>query len=250
MNQDTSVISYKALRQLIGILGMALPLLCWGVNAFVNNFELLSNPLFVDSSQTLAYTPDGSLKSSISHFYYTAAGPLFTGILISVAIFLFCYKGYPLKQEDDRFAWLTDNRVANFAALCALGIVTFPTGSEKLIKDNIHIFVASSVAGAIHLTFAALFFGAISVMCIVNFRRHPGKAFINTPEGTLYLVCGWGMLLCLAMLAAVGFTPLHALPWIPDSFVYIMETVMLALFGVAWLVKGKSKPTEYLKSKL
>jgi hypothetical protein len=232
MNNDPNVISYRALRQLIGILGMALPFLCWGVNAFVNHAGFLS------------------LKSSISHFYYTAAGPLFTGILITVAIFLFCYKGYPLKREDDRVSWLTDNLLANFAAICALGVVTFPTGSEERITDNIHIFVASKVAGYIHLGFATLFFVSIAVLCIINFRRHPGRVFIRNTEGKLYLVCGWGMLLCLALLAVVSFTPLHDLSWMPYNFIYIMETVMLVLFGTAWLVKGKSTPTEYVFSKL
>jgi hypothetical protein len=250
MNNDPNVISYRALRQLIGILGMALPFLCWGVNAFVNHAGFLSNSLFVDRSQTLPYNPCISLKSSISHFYYTAAGPLFTGILITVAIFLFCYKGHRLKKEDDRVSWLTDNLLATFAAICALGVVIFPTGSEEKISDNIHIFVASEITGYIHLGFATLFFVSIAVLCIINFRRNPGKVFIQSPEGTLYLVCGWGMLSCLALLAVVSFTPLHDLSWMPYNFIYIMETVMLVLFGTAWLVKGKSTPTQYVFSKL
>ncbi len=250
MNTDPNVISYRALRQLIGILGMALPFLCWAVNALVNDCELLSKPLLVDACQTLAYTPDGNLKSSISHFYYTAAGPLFTGILITVAIFLFCYKGHPLKRGDDRVSWLTDNLLATFAAICALGVVTFPTGSEEKISDNIHIFVASEITGYVHLGFATLFFVSIALLCIINFRRNPSKVFIQNPEGTLYLVCGWGMLLCLALLAVVSFTPIHKLSWMPYNFIYIMETVMLVLFGIAWLVKGKSTPSEYVLGKL
>lgn len=214
MSLDNSVISYRAIRQLVGILGMTLPFLCWGVNVFVNHFDLLSNPLFVDTNQTLPYTPSINLKSSISHFYYTAAGPVFTGILITVAVFLFCYKGHPLNLKDDQYAWLTDNRLTNFAALCALGVVTFPTGSDEKIKDNIHIFVSSSTAGYVHLGSAALFFMAIALMCIVNFRRHPNKIVINNAEGKLYLVCGWGMLICMALLAVFSFTSLQKVSWI------------------------------------
>ncbi|MBN9352200.1 MAG: hypothetical protein J0H55_16090 [Chitinophagaceae bacterium] len=88
---DSYLISYHALRRLIGILGILLPFLCWGVNAFVNYLNLLNNPGLVDISQSQVYEAGADLKSSVSHFYYTTAGPMFTGILITVSIFLFCY---------------------------------------------------------------------------------------------------------------------------------------------------------------
>ena len=250
MPPNSYVISYHALRQLIGILGIALPFLCWGTNAFVNHYDLLNDPLFVDARYSQPYQAGVNLKASISHFYYTAAGPLFTGILITVSIFLFCYKGHEQKPQDDRYAWLTDTRLAMLAACSALGIVVFPTGSDQPITDNIHIFVSSTIAGALHLAFAALFFSAIAVLCLVNFRRKPGKVFIKNAEGTLYLICGWGMLACLAVLALFGFTPLGVQPWVAYPLVYILEAVMLVLFGTAWLVKGKSRPTEFVLNKI
>jgi ABC-type amino acid transport system permease subunit len=250
MSTNHYVISYQALRKLIGLLGMALPFLCWGVNSLVNHLDLLNNPLFVDVDKALPYEAADNLKSSVSHFYYTASGPLFTGILITVAIFLLCYKGNPIKPNDDKYAWLSDNRLASFAGVCALGIVVFPIGSDDKITDNIHIFVASAFAATVHLSFAALFFVSIAIMCIVNFRRHPNKVFVHTQEGNLYLVCGWGILICLLVLAIYSFTPWHSQAWVPYSFVYIVEAMMLILFGIAWLVKGKSYPTELVLKKL
>ena len=131
MPPNSYVISYHALRQLIGILGIALPFLCWGTNAFVNHYDLLNDPLFVDARYSQPYQAGVNLKASISHFYYTAAGPLFTGILITVSIFLFCYKGHEQKPQDDRYAWLSDTRLAMLAACSALGSVVCPTGSES-----------------------------------------------------------------------------------------------------------------------
>ncbi len=250
MQSSSYVISYHTLRQLIGILGIALPFLCLGTNAFVNHFDLLNNPLFVDARYSQSYLAGSSLKSSISHYYYTAAGPLFTGILITVSIFLFCYKGHDQKKGDDKYAWLTDNRLAMLAACCALGIVVFPTGSDQPITDNIHIFVSSPEAGILHLVFAALFFTTIALLCLINFRRKPGKEFIKNAEGNLYLICGWGMLACLALLALTGLTPLGEKSWVPYHIVYILEAVMLVLFGIAWLVKGKSKLTEFVLNKI
>jgi len=228
------------------MLGMALPFLCWGTNAFINDLDLLNNPLVVDLEKSQPYQAGANLKSSISHFYYTAAGPIFTGVLITVAIFLVCYKGHDKKPKEDKYAWLSDKLLTTLAAVSAFGIVVFPTGSDHDITDNLHIFVSSAEAGAMHLSFAALFFLVIALLCIVNFRRQSNKTFIKNAEGTLYLICGWGMIACLGLLALFSFTPLKNVAWMPANLVYAMETIMLILFGVAWLVKGKSKPTEVL----
>ncbi len=248
-NHNVYLISFRTLRQLIGVLGILLPLMCWFVNVFVNHLNLLNNPLFVNVEFSKPYVAGIDLKPSISDFYYTTAGPTFTGILLTVAIFLFTYNGYPLNRKDDRYAWLSDKRICNFAAVCAIGIIVFPTSSAKPITDNIHIFVSSHLAGVIHLVFAALFFLSMAVMSIVNFRRHPNKVLIRDAEGKLYLICGWGIILCVLILAIFSLIP-HSEDWLWGKSVYIMEVFMLLFFGVAWLVKGKSIPTEFILNKL
>lgn len=245
-NENNSyLISYHSLRQLIGVLGILLPFLCWGVNALVNHLNLLNNPVLVDECQTTVYVAGADLKSSISHFYYTTAGPLFTGILITVAIFLFCYTGYKRNETEDRFAWLTDRLISSFAACFALGIVAFPTDSSQKITDNIHIFVTSSLVGKLHLSFAALFFLSMAIMSIINFRRQPGKVLLTNARGKLFLICGWGIVACIIILAVYNLIPGDN-GWLWGRFVYILEVVMLLFFGIAWLVKGKSLPTEYI----
>lgn len=244
---NTYVISYHALRRLIGILGIALPFLCWGINAFVNHYDLLNNPAFVNAAYSSPYTAGVHLKSSISHFYYTAAGPLFTGVLITLAIFLVCYQGHAKKEGKDKFAWLTDGLLSKVAAVCALLIVILPTGSSEPITDNIHIYVSSDAAGTMHLVFAALFFIAMSVFCVINFRRDGNNGFIKNAEGNIYLFCGIGILVLLLVLLINMLTGADS-PG--SSFVFWMEAAMLVLFGLAWLVKGKSVVTEYVLEKL
>lgn len=247
-NNNSYLISYHSLRRLIGVLGILLPFLCWGVNSFVNDLHLLNNPYLIDAHQSKVYVAGANLKSSVSHFYYTTAGPLFTGIMITVAIFLFCYKGFPKDKMNDRFAWLTDSALASFAACCALGIVTFPTNSSDTITDNIYIFVSSGRIGKLHEIFAVLFFLSMAVMCIINFRRHPNKQLIRGARGTLYLVCGWGIIACLVILGINNFISGGG-NWLWGRFVYFMEVPMLLFFGIAWLVKGKSSLTEFILKK-
>ena len=97
--QVSQVISFRALRNLIGLLGMLLPWACWLANVVVNRFNLLNNKKLALLGSVGTYEPGDDLKSSISHFYYTAAGPLFIGILVTVSIFLFCYRGYPYEPH-------------------------------------------------------------------------------------------------------------------------------------------------------
>ncbi|MCO5292911.1 MAG: hypothetical protein M9959_14405 [Chitinophagaceae bacterium] len=247
-NNNTILISYRTLRQLIGVLGILLPFLCWGINIFVNHFDLLHNSLLVSHLEA-EYQAGANLKSSISHFYYTAAAPLFIGILISVAIFLFTYNGYTPNPQNDRWVWLNDKRISTFAACCLLGIVVFPTDSYAHLKDNLFIFETTGLVGKIHLSFAALFFISMAVMSIVNFRRLPNKRLLNDGEGKTYFYCGWGIIFCLVMLT-VGYLTHSAESWFGGKFVFVMEVIMLLFFGISWLTKGESIPTEFVLKNL
>ncbi len=51
-------------------------------------------------------------------------------------------------------------------------------------------------------------------------------------------------------LALTDLTPLGEKSWVPYHIVYIVEAVMLVLFGIAWLVKGKLKFTEFVLNKI
>jgi len=243
------LISYRTLRLLIGVLGILLPFICWGVNAFVNQLNLLNNPFFIDESQSTAYYAGSNIKSSVSFYFYTTAGPLFTGILITVSIFLFAYTGHPRDDANDRFPWLTDKAVTSFAACSALGIVAFPTNSVEIITDNIYRYVASEQVGKLHIAFSTLFFLSMALISIVNFRRQPQRGLLTDTKGKLYLICGWGIIVCIMLLVAYMIAP-NGSKWLFGKFVFLIESVMLIFFGIAWVVKGKSVPSQFIIERL
>lgn len=158
------VMSYHRMRQTIGWLGILLPFILLTGNFYINQLDLLNNENLVNTNCNI-YISNSSLKSSISHYYYTTVGELFTGTLCAVALFLFCYRGYPKRDEE---LIPSDSFMTNLAGVCALGVVIFPTASEYCISDNIRTFVSSQLTGYIHYTFAAFFFITLS-----NSKIHP-----------------------------------------------------------------------------
>ena len=94
------VISFLALRNLIGISGMLLPIVL---------------TLFTPRAEQ-----DKVMEHSISEYYYTKNGDLFVVFLSVIGVFLLTYKGY------DRF-W--ERTLTLVAGLCGIGIAFFPTAT-------------------------------------------------------------------------------------------------------------------------
>jgi len=235
-NNQVHVISFLSLRKSIGILGILLPWACWGINALFNKLDLIHHEKWAFLNMNASYSPGGALKESISHYYYTYAGPLFTGILITVAVFLFSYKGYDDKGKVQKMGWITDRWVTFLMGLSALGIVIFPTTLNQHTPDNLFIFGAKELAGNIHLLFAAVFFLLMVVLCLVNFRRQSTKeSFGKDDFDALFQVCGYSMLACVISIAANFQFELVT----GGNFTFWMEAIALQIFGIAWLVKGR-----------
>jgi hypothetical protein len=235
-NNQVHVISFLSLRKSIGFLGILLPWACWGINTLFNKLDLIHNEKWAFLNPKAFYETSGLLKESISHFYYTYAGPLFTGILITVAVFLFSYKGYDDKGKKQKISWITDRWVTLSMGIAALGIVVFPTTLENPTTDNLYIFGAQPMAGRIHLFFAAVFFLLMVVLCLVNFRRQSEeKDFGKDKYDLVFRLCGYSMLICIAAIA-LNFK----FEWVMDgNFTFWMEAIALQIFGIAWLVKGR-----------
>lgn len=236
-NKPPAVISFINLRKTIGWLGMLLPFILLLVNYFINRTNLLNNPLFVNTKHSLPYTPGTAWKASISHYYYTTAGEIFTGVLIAVALFLFVYKGYPKKPGEKG---LSDNALTTIAGIAALGVVVFPTAASNGIKDNLRTFISSDTAGIIHFVAATIFFVALSVLSMVNFRRTGDPAtFGKEKEHRIYLICGIAMLSCILLLAIYSAWLYKIINLQKFRPIYVLEAIALIFFGISWLIKGK-----------
>jgi len=164
------VVSYLTMRKAVGWLGMALPFVLLIGNFCVNSMDILNSDRWISKDTTCykTYVSAGHFKSSISHYYYSTVGELFTGTLCAVALFMFCYKGHPKRAGE---LGPSEGRVTNMAALFALGVVIFPTSASSCITDNVRTYLSKDFTGYIHFGFATLFFVTLAILSIVYFRR-------------------------------------------------------------------------------
>lgn len=237
---ENRVISYHKIRLAVGLIGMLLPFSLWILNTILNESGIMYNTFWITFTKT--YQPADNLKDSISHFYYSTVGELFTGALCAVSLFLFCYRGYGQPTSGKYHYVPGDNFMCNFAGAMALLVVIFPTSSEP-ITDNFRAFVASDNTGYIHYGAAVLFFLSLSVISFVNFRRTKDpKKFGKMESHPIYKYCALVMLSCMALLLVIFVISGKdkTITW-PDDYnlTFWLETVMLLAFGISWVVKGE-----------
>ena len=107
------LVSYRTLRQLVGVLGVMLPLVlaigCIACGACCNDF-----------------------KDSISDYYHSNMRNVFVGVLFTTGFFLFTYKGY--EKRDDV--------AGDLACIFALGVALFPVNSPTEAIRNLHYISA------------------------------------------------------------------------------------------------------------
>jgi hypothetical protein len=198
-------LSDHAHRQLIGYVGLVLP------------FVLI----------VIALLRDGRARwdslTSISAYYYTGAVSAFVGMLISLSLFLFTYRGY-----RNEYHWV-DRAAALTAAIAALGVAFFPTGAPADVEP---LAWWHPRTGVLHHIFAVVLFSMFAVFALFLFRLtpagqrpSPGKRWRNHA----YLVCG---LLIVASMIWAGVAGLRG------KAIFIPESVALVAFAVSWLIKG------------
>lgn len=241
-------ISYLTLRKAIGWIAILLPFALLIGNYVVNQLDIFNNPWLMKISCHYHYTANSSYKNSVSHYYYTSVGELFTGAIGSVALFLFCYKGHPKRRGE---TWFSDNFMAKLAGAFAMGLVIFPVSSEECIRDNMRTFLSSQNTSYIHFTSAALFFICLALMSIINFRRTSTIAdFGKGANAKIYLWCGIIILACLVIIFVYDTFLYGMFPMIDRIRpVFILESITLMAFGFSWLMKGKIK-FNYIPRKL
>jgi hypothetical protein len=194
-------------RQLIGWIGLLMPLLLW-VLAGVRPNDAAS-----------AWTP----LDSISAYFYSSAAFVFVGLLTALSLYLFAYRGF----RNNLQVW--DKRVARTAASAALVVVAFPTFAPSA---TLRVPWWMDWFATAHYASAALLFACFAVFSLFLFtRRHPNmpdapdKAWRNA----VYYLCGFAILASMAWAAVQGFNH-RPLLW--------PESVALVAFAASWLVKG------------
>ena len=216
------VISFLALRNLIGISGMLLPIVL---------------TLFTPKAEQ-----DKVMEYSISEYYYTKNGDLFVVLLSVIGVFLLTYKGY------DRFWERTLTLVAGF---CGIGIAFFPTATSmgnslsiRKVRQEVPEFF-----GLVqwHFIFAALFFISLALISLIYFRKtniydvqsfDERKKKQKAKRNLVYKICGWAMLISIALMILYFVIDPPSLRNMP--VVFALETVAVEAFGISWITKGQT----------
>ena len=203
--KSSLVLSYLELRQAVGTIGILLP------------FVLMFGKILLD-------TPD--ILGSISSYYYSVMGDVFVGSLCAIGVFLGSYRGH---GREDSIA-------GNLACIFALGVAFFPTTPDSGATAH------QTLIAGVHAFFAACFFLTLAFFALVLFRRtDPNKQ--PTPRkklrNAIYSVCGYMILLSIALIAAVTIFGKHSSIQ-QFSPVFVFESFAIVAFGISWFVKGEA----------
>ena len=208
-----AAISFYRMRQALGWLGLALPVVLIG--------------------GTLAMGE--TLPPALSDFYYTPLGDIFVGIMVTIGFFLLTYLGHVER------AIVSDANVSSAAGIAALGVALFP--NDTLDACATEWVPDLSLPGMLHVVSAGVFLASTAVFCLVLFRRHdggtPGPA--KRRRNRIYLLCGAGIglaLLGLAIYFAV-LAPAQRCALRGLRPVLWLEVMTVVAFGLSWLVKGR-----------
>jgi hypothetical protein len=207
------IMSYMALRRLIGVLGILLPLVC-----------ILGGLIFSGLP----------CQRSISFYYHTNMRDFFIGILLVVSVFLITYKGY---RTIDRV-------VTSLIGIAGIVVVLFPVPGPGGESARVGLLQAGpQLSNALHVGAAAVFFILLALNSLFLFTLSTHKVF---PPGSnkkmrnrIYVACGAVILACLALFVALYFI-LGRERFDRGNVVLVLESGMLLAFGVSWLVKGET----------
>ena len=227
---ESYVVSYLVLREAIGILGLALPVIL-----------VLGSLVFGRCS---------AIQHSISHYYYSIMHIAFVGILCVVGAFLVTYRGTSAFE----------NRVSNFAGTFAFVVAVFPTGLEGFKSQCQFLEITIKIPeyiGWVHYGFAGLLFTCFAIFCLKIFQDSDNNAPIDKKKirrNKIYKVCGWGIIVSMTLIALIAIIDhlTHRNYAAYYSTTLIFETTSLFFFGSSWLIKGsllwKSSSHKVLKA--
>jgi hypothetical protein len=204
---EPSDLSQRAHRQLIGYLGLLLPVILFGLAG----------------SRPTAGLARWETLDSVSAYYYTGAAAAFVGVLFALALFLFTYRGYKNDRAD---------RVAGSAGgLFALGVALFPTRPPGAVSAPSWW---NATTGMIHYVSAISLFVVFIVFALWLFRKTKVPKGEQMPydklwRNRIYLLCGLVMVVGVLWAGSSLFT---------GAPIFWPETIALSAFAVSWLVKG------------
>lgn len=205
-NEDD--LSSNGHRQLLGVLGIALPLMVY-LTAGWRPLKDMEEPW--------------TLLRSISGYYHSGGEAVFIGIVVALDIFLITYDGY-----NNPTGW-KDRLASRIAGSGALLLAFYPTEVEGKYPTPDWW---TPTMGTLHMVGAITLFVSFAYMSYFLFPITDKELDRSKRQrNALHRVCGIVIVVCLLWAAIARF--------LLDDPIFWPETIMLLAFGISWLVKGK-----------
>ena len=199
---ENPALSYRNLRAITGYVGLTLPVV-----------------LLVDG------LVDGHIESSLSAYYNTEVGNVFTGALCVIGVFLLAYR---------LTVWAIDNIATGLAGLSALGVAFVHATPDHATLSQLRLADA-------HLACATALFVLLGAISLFIFPRDVA------PEQRWR--ANWYTALGALIWLSIILMP--TLSWLASSFYdnnhgfFILETVCVMAFAVSFILKGHGQPTDH-----
>lgn len=213
--KNPAVLSYYSMRRAVGLIALTLPL------------GLACGSIFASLLGPEHALPHPLLQRSVSDYYYTPLRDYYVGALCAIGAFLACSRGYDLLDEITGY-------LAGFFAFCVAFFPSFNPRSARFTRLDVEF-------GYMHTLFAALLFLMLGYICLFLFRKSsPEKPFTRRKRRRNQVYGACGLIMVVSMVGMVSLTlrgiieRRHPSPWL-----FWLETLALAAFGVAWLTKGE-----------
>lgn len=204
------IISFLALRKIVGILGVSLPV-------------ILVLGVYIVGGCT-------NIQESISHYYYTTMRDVYVGVLFAIAIFLISYRGYTPK----------DNIATTLAGIFVICAALFPTTQNQDTACTVYYLDHCNIRVYIHYGSAVLLFTTLAYISFFLFtkgEKHKRKRKIL--RNKIFRACGIILMLTVASIALIRTIPSIESALTPYNAIFWIEWIGLIAFGVSWMIKGK-----------
>jgi hypothetical protein len=198
---ENPALSYSNLRAITGYVGLTLPVVL-----------------------LLAGVVDGHIESSLSAYYYTKVGNVFTGALCVIGIFLLAYR---------LTAWAIDNVATTLAGISALGVAFFHAAPENATLSQLRL-------ADVHLTCATALFILLGGISLFIFPRDilPGQRW----RANWYMALG--ALIWLSIILMPALNSLAGSFYDHNHVFFLLETVCVMAFAVSFILKGHGQPSD------
>ena len=191
----------------------------------------------------------GRFRVALSEYYYEPVllGDFFVGCLVAIGALLMAYRGWTPNVA----------RLATLAGIAALMVAFVPmggwiTGCEEVSADGYCTAERASypvIGYWVHAVSAGILFAILSFFCLFVFTKIPQDGMSGRPAPTaakrkrnlVYRVSG----VTIAVAAiGIGVGGQFAGPWFFEAnLTFWLEAVILAAFGISWLVQGRAVAT-------